>query len=365
MLPLVPTTKTFNRNSMVYDLASGTTTTFCSYSYLRRGFNQAFPYNIDSSVYVDVGRTLKGTTDASSWAVTPSDSRFAVEATNAARSKFVEKLGQSSQFGSTLTTELASSWGTVSGSITNALLAANAVRRGQLLQAGQILGFSPPIVRKKIARTRRKGRKPIFRLYWQMPGGKLVAKSLGNKWLWYSYGVRPLIDDIHNGMDVLTRPTPSEYLEVSATRSGRDGYIGQYSNYVWIYKSSIRIRAKVRVSNPNLWLANQLGLINPVQWFLEGVKLSFVVDWFSNLSQIVNQMTDFAGLEITEPLTISKSSVIDDFSTWPRYSHEIKERTIYQRALSIPEARLVFSYERFSWQRGLNAISLLVGCLGK
>jgi hypothetical protein len=101
-------------------------------------------------------------------------------------------------------------------------------------------------------------------------------------------------------------------------------------------------------------------LINPAQWFLEGVKLSFVVEWFSNLSQIVNHMTDFVGLKIDRPVTTSKSSVTHS-EFYPDYGYgSSRRRTIWKRNLEVPQARLRFAYERFSWQRGLNAISLLV-----
>jgi hypothetical protein len=244
-------------------------------------------------------------------------------------------------------------------------LAANAVRRGRLPEAAKILGFHPPVkvVNKSYRRKRRKdgtySKRTLPVEVWVMPDGKRVVKSLGNKWLWYSYGVKPLCQDIYNGMDVLTRPTPDMRISVSGT-AGESQNVGGFYETRYVFKSSVRIAASVRVDNPNLWLANKLGLINPVQMFIEGVRLSFVVDWFSNLSQIVNQMTDFAGLLITRPVTTSKHEV-KVFERHPDYNVRMdKERIILKRELFIPEARLRFAYERFNWQRGLNAISLLV-----
>lgn len=107
-----------------------------------------------------------------------------------------------------------------------------------------------------------------------------------------------------------------------------------------------------------------MGLINPVQWMNEAIPFSFVVDWFSNLSQIISQMTDFVGLDVLDPCTVcvavgTEERVPLQTTTWP-YK---KEQTQFERTLSIPTAKLVFAYERFEWRRGLNAISLLVGFL--
>jgi len=362
-LPLTPKTTQIQRFGTWINPIFGNSYTFVVYTLLRTGVNQQKPYNIDTGLTTYVARTLKGASEANSWAVTPGEQDDTVEATNAARAKFVSKLGDSSQLGATLTAEARSSWGTVSGGITNALLAANAVRRGRLTEAGEILGFSPPS-RQRIRTIRVRNSKGRYvkrttrTSVWIMPDGKHVAQSLGNKWLWYSYGVKPLIEDIYNAHNVLVRNVPE--MRIFGSGSGSLTIdVGGFYRTRYIFTSSVRISAVVRVNNPNLWLANQLGLINPVQWFVEGVRLSFVIDWFSNFSQIVNQMTDFAGLEITRPITTSKCKVVQD-EFHPDYGPWVKEREKFTRELIVPQARLRFAYERFNWQRGLNAISLLV-----
>lgn len=134
--------------------------------------------------------------------------------------------------------------------------------------------------------------------------------------------------------------------------------------YTSISDCKVTIAANVRVKNPNLWLANQLGLINPVQMVNEGIMFSFVLDWFSNLSQVISQMTDFVGLEIADPVTSEKSSVTYDMFNTGDFEDPIanstRKSTTLLRTLSIPPARLRLAYERFSWRRGANAISLLV-----
>lgn len=367
--PFTPYNKVISRQTYV-TLPWGTPYEITSRWEGRSGVKQKPPFvDTDYRVLVTKLESWGMLTDASSGGVNSEGTDYDVEATNMARAKFVGKLGDSSSFGATLTAELRSTWGTVVSGLTNAALAANAVRRGDLIRAATILGFRPPVVNRTVRRstTTKSGRtkyRSIKRTYWVMPGGKHVAKSLGNKWLWYSYGVKPLVQDIYNGMDVLTRPAPEMKVSGSGSASGSQNVGGFYSTR-YDFRSSVRISAYVRVSNPNLWLANQLGLLNPVQWFNEAISFSFVVDWFSNLSQVIMQMTDFAGLEITRPCTTSKHLGITHM-LHPDYgmTHRVRQE-VFTRKLVIPQARLKFAYERFQWQRGLNAISLLVQGFGR
>lgn len=339
---------------------------------IQNGSNQKAPFNVDTAynrirvqVVYDDGK-LPGAETGHDHPNSFSGYTLTQVVRNSARARFVDKLGQASQLGSTLTTELRQSWGTVVSGVTTALHAARAVRRGDLVEAAKLLGFSPPVVRRTIVRsTQRRGRtryRNITTDYWVMPNGRYVAKGAANKWLWYSYGVKPLAQDIYNAMDVLTRDPPSTIVRGNAAGSEALSAL----HYLADLKVSVRVQAHVRVGNPNLWLANQLGLLNPAQWLLEGIPFSFVVDWFSNLSQIVMQMTDFAGLVITKPNTTSKYYIFE--TSWVLDENNVayymkKFSSVFARRQEIPEAKLVFAYERFNWQRGLNAISLLVGFL--
>lgn len=363
--PFIPTEKRIRRHGVWINPIFGNPSTTVPYDYLRIGANQKPPY-VDTALYVHIGRALSGgPVDASSWAISPGSSEDVVIATNEARARFVGKLGDSSSFGATLTTELRSSWNTVSGGITRALLAANAVRRGRLSEAAKILRVNPPVEtsRTVVRRYRRRNgtyyKKQVTRRYITLPDGRSALKRAGSEWLWYSYGVKPLCQDIYNGMDVLTREPPSTKVTGSGY-SASNLNVGGFYETRYVFKAGVRIQAHVRVDNPNLWLANQLGLINPVQMFVEGVRLSFVVDWFSNLSQVIMQMTDFAGLKIERPCTTTVG-VGQIYERHPDYNVRMdKERKEIYRRIEIPSAKLRFAYERFHWQRGLNAISLLV-----
>lgn len=353
--------------SSLYRLPSGTDVRFTTLYIRRQGVTQVAPY-VDTAYHVTTLRSRGFNSGFQGESVT----RMHLDAaTNKARKRFVDKLGDSSQLGSTATGERKASWNTVVSAVTTAALAAKAVTRGRLGEAAKILGFNPPIVRKPVrVRYKVPGKKARTgwrsREFWQMPDSRLVAKTVGNYWLWYSYGVKPLVQDTYNAMDVLQRPMPWDAFSESGTVKSTWVTSGAYPE-TYSSRSTIRITAHIRVSNPNLWLCNKLGLINPVQMINEAIPFSFVVDWFSNLSDVINSMTDFVGLEIAKPLTVEKSS--STLSTHLNLQGLLvpvtTEASVYYRTLSIPSPKLKFGFERFEWQRGANAISLLTQFLGK
>lgn len=339
------------------------------------GQKQVPPY-ISTAYQCYVEETLRGNKPCNAWSGNEFDVSTRVAATNIARGKFVDELGNSSQLGSTLTAEGRSSYNTVVGGVLTILRAAKATRRGKLVEAASLLGVSPPEVRKVLKTKRKKGRKTkrITVTRYRLPNGKEVAKSVGNKWLWWSYGVNPLMGDLYNAVDVLQREAPWTRVRGSGKHMTTKKVSNAYWNnatqsyynvgYTAVSECKITIAANVRVKNSNLWLANQLGLINPIQMVNEGIMFSFVLDWFSNLSQVISQMTDFVGLEIADPVTSEKSSLTYDEFNFGDLSDPIsnstRKSTTLMRTLTIPSAKLRLAYERFQWQRGANAISLLV-----
>ncbi len=64
---------------------------------------------------------------------------------------------------------------------------------------------------------------------------------------------------------------------------------------------SATISSRVRVDNPNLFLASRLGLTNPAAVAWELVPYSFVVDWFVNVGDYLNQFSEFHGVTLINP----------------------------------------------------------------
>lgn len=339
------------------------------------GSRQRRPYTINTQVEIGVGRS-SGLYDSFIMGIDsgslPSDLRN--EVTNRAYDKVIGKLGDGSSFGATLTAERKETFGTIVDLITRAGLAAKAVKSGKLPQAAKILGipYREEVVSRQVHTRRRNGSRKrtitVRKKYLRLPDGRRVLKTTASGWLLWSYGVKPLAQDIYNGMDFLQRPLPDlEIIKERATGSRDSHYIsgngGEFSATTLLLSVGWSLKATVR--NPNLWAANKLGLINPAQWVLEAIPFSFVVDWFSNLSSVVNSLTDFAGLEITDQwvTTLVKRTYAYTNTNWdPPASHR-GSSIHYTRRMGSLTPKLRFAYERFNWQRGANAISLLVGFL--
>lgn len=176
----------------------------------------------------------------------------------------------------------------VTGTVIRLARAARAVRRLDLAEAAKQLGVP---LQERVRVQRRKGHSRRIREF-KWPSSKYWrSKTVANGWLFYSYGVKPLMQDVYNGMDVLQRPFPYHVARASGRMKDAVRHVLPFPPYgadIRSYRTAIRLRAWVQVKNPNLWLANQLGLVNPASWLLEAIPLSFVVDWFSNLSQVVS-----------------------------------------------------------------------------
>lgn len=305
---------------------------------------------------------------------------IATEVTNALHLRFVRQLGETSSFGATLTAELNETIGLVGGTVLRLAKAARAIKKLRFAEAGRILGL--PYLEKTVTKRRtilkatdgtllKRPRHIITRTrVMVMPNGREVQKTLANGWLYYSYGVSPLVSDIFSAIDVIQKPLHYEQ-KFRATASS-NGKLFEFYNAPGVTPTIIRSSAKVRgvcgatisVNNPNLYVANQLGLTNPVQWINEAIPFSFVVDWFSNLSQVISSMTDYQGLTVKNPWASMHFYTNGSFTlTGPGGFVSEYTAFVMTRSTTLPEPVFKIAYERFQPQRALNAISLLIGLL--
>lgn len=309
-----------------------------------------------------------------------------VDVGNALVKRFQNQLGEHSSFGATLTAELNSTVETVAGIVLRAVKAARQIRKLDFGGAASTLGL--PYRERTITKTRfRKRRKPSRegsdfreRAYvsrhrvFSLPNGREVSKTLANGWLLYSYGLAPLMGDIHNALETIVRPL--EYKEkvvasASTTKVQSEMTASGSGNkyYFYSFKLSCTLKGRcgaiVSVVNPNFRILSQMGLTNPVQWVNEAIPFSFVADWFSNLSDVIAGFSAYEGLKLENPWTSYKSlfdRVIVDISPYGSYTKPISGVSL-ERFLTIPTTTFKVKYERFQPQRALNAISLLVGFL--
>lgn len=352
------------------------------YSKVTSGSRQHRPYTIPTGMRSDEYIRVRGDVDFEDWSWSPpsdwpfnSFERATTAASNQAYERLVGRLGDGSSFGATLTAERKETFGMLTSTLIKLAQAARSIKRLDFGSAARILGL--PYRERTVTKTRythrrngsRKRAVTVRDRVFALPTGREVSKTLANGWLFYSYGVKPLMQDLYNGMDVLQRPLPFEKIrgggKSSATEVVSDNTPGYWpTRRSWSVEVSTRCSVDVQVNNPDLFLAQRMGLINPVQWANEAIPFSFVADWFSNLSSVIGALTDFAGLNLRNPVTTHLFKCRETFWMGGPYGFDWeKNRNTFIRTLEIPQPKLHFEWERFSWQRGLNAISLLVGFL--
>lgn len=130
-------------------------------------------------------------------------------------------------------------------------------------------------------------------------------REAGSLWLEHQFGWVPLIKDIHTSIDILQSQPPPVVCKGRGTivfdetvRASSDFPKHRVQGLVRAH-----IQATVRVTNPNLYLANQLGLINPAAVLWDAVPFSFVVDWFLPVGKFLQSWTEFIGLTFEDAFT--------------------------------------------------------------
>lgn len=125
------------------------------------------------------------------------------------------------------------------------------------------------------------------------------ARKASSLWLEYSFGWKPLLGDIDSAMEQMCEPFPSSH----ETGHARSSYTKTIDNMPggWSQESSVISHwtgGYVVLTNPNLFLYSQLGLINPLSIAWELIPGSFVADWLFDVSSFLGSFADFAGCSV-------------------------------------------------------------------
>lgn len=176
-----------------------------------------------------------------------------------------------------------------------------------------------PRLRKKSSSVTRPG-KP-GRKRGREPEKDEALKGVANFWLETSFGWIPLIQDVYNACQVLSSEVKSRYVKVSSAKFHplvdyfqpiTGSSFRGFRTAEWNGTISTRCGALVRVENPNLLLANRLGLLNPAEVLWDLVPFSFVVDWFANIGKFLGSLTSLIGLSISEPWCSTRVQISAD-----------------------------------------------------
>lgn len=203
------------------------------------------------------------------------------------------------------------------------------------------------------------------------PSTKSKLKGYSAVWLEWSYGWKPLVQDIHDAVEILQGQMTGDgkICRGRATlRSDNTWNSGPYYYATWsrnIRTSKAQVQARVRITNPNLYRANKLGLLNPATVLWEVIPFSFAVDWFVPVGRFLESFTDLVGVSMDNAFT-TKYGVLDDI-VWrndrPQDGKIGKRRVQVARTLGIPAYKLKPRFTGFASARGANAIALLISSL--
>lgn len=123
--------------------------------------------------------------------------------------------------------------------------------------------------------------------------------------------------------------------------------------------------ALVRIENPNRWLLERAGLLNPAAVAWDLVPWSFVVNMFVNTGQLVNSITDFAGLSFNDSSTTStarcRSRQTEGTSTDPTYygwNEYMTLRKTRKLGSGISRPPLTWKIPEANWETAAMAASL-------
>lgn len=202
---------------------------------------------------------------------------------------------------------------------------------------------------------------------------RFSRRQLASDVLEGEFGWLPLVADIHACLTTVCgeQAIPSNWVHATS-RFSMEKYTDAVGNPRRITRDSGRGRityaAKVSVTNPNLWLLNRLGLINPLVVAWDLVPWSFVVNMFVNVNQLLGSLTDTVGLTLTDvSQTKSYSTLREQQTQW--HSGVAQNRTSWSNVLkrhrvrtagSIPKPSLQAKVPNLDWNLAVIASALVV-----
>lgn len=230
---------------------------------------------------------------------------------------------------------------------------AKALRKGRFREFLHTFGLKP---KEKHKHTR-----------WARP------RDFSALWLEYWFGWAPTVGDISNAIEVWQAPVDSAKVKIRVGSGNR--HVSErterststtYSDHTIGGKYILQLRCKVEITNPDLWMANQMGFLNPVRTFWETTPFSWFADWFTNVGQVLGSFTDTLGIAITD-LWMTRFFTGQTRTDWRHKTTGdygfIGQHVNYvnrQKLTSLPRPPFILRIPNISWTRGLTLSSLLV-----
>lgn len=175
--------------------------------------------------------------------------------------------------------------------------------------------------------------------HWKRRKGEAIEDEV----LEYSFGWVPLFQDIYAAARQLGREFPTS--RVTGTNfqgkevSNEGTYLWNYTAHLWV-----RVSADVVVTNPNVALANSLGLLNPASVAWDVVPFSFLVEGFVPLGRYLESFTDTLGFGLSNRVVSYQSTVVGTFR--PTSSQEGTATSRFYRRTIPPDFAIPTLYSR-------------------
>lgn len=206
---------------------------------------------------------------------------------------------------------------------------------------------------------------------------KSAASDASNLWLEYSFGWKPMTQDIYDACTALQKPLPGGRAYGSGKQSFRQTWSAASPGYNYVAACVGRTRqgGDFYVTNPNAYLTQQLGIRNPASIAWELVPFSFLADWAFDIGSFLGGFTDMAGITIVRPYcsrTVRYTNYVYNRYTWAGKTENtgpiVQRGVVFQRTTSlvqpVPNFDVVANVGQ-SWRRAANAVSLLTQILVK
>lgn len=196
------------------------------------------------------------------------------------------------------------------------------------------------------------------------------ARAIASTHLEIIFGWIPLLNDIHAACSsVIQGADSTQFVSGRAAGSARISRTGGSPRHLvrGFANMTVTLSSRVVITNPNRWLAERAGLLNPVAVAWDVVPWSFVVNMFVNTGSLVNSITDFAGLSFPDASTTKTVVTTTNSFCWtpgsktPDASNTISKEKWKARGLSsFPAPSLEFKIPDASWESAAMAASLFV-----
>lgn len=233
-----------------------------------------------------------------------------------------------------------------------------------------------PRVRRVNGREYRKGRNsgdPIQTASRAHAQAIKSAKDAGAAWLEWWFAISPTISDVETSMAFLSKEFPEGTFYGSAKGTTSYSYVNSSQTWYETGEAELKIRcgADVRVSNPNAFLLQQLGLANPLQTAWDVIPFSWLLGWAVDVSSFLGGFTTWLGLEKKNEWTtvfMRCNGHVKDISkpdpnkpaTWQTFEGEIEGVRMIRTPGYLPKPVIVAKVPTISVTRAATACGLLI-----